>query len=318
MNASAALQQPPFVTDALLRRMAEWKIKDVVALKDGKRIWAWHDKGADRIGAVYSATKSIVSALVGIAIGEGRIPDVEEPLTTYFPSLADASDPRYGRITLRHLLTMTSGLDWPDFDKPYWQMKRRDDWIAFVLAQPMAHEPGAAFAYNTGGSHLLSAILTQATGMPTYDYAHETLFRKLRFRKPRWNSGGGIYEGGAGLHLTTADMAKFGQLYLQGGEWEGEQIVPRQWVETSTISHHKGLQHYDPPIFGEYGYHWWVSGAPHNGSVDCYFAKGFGGQFIFVVPSLGLVAAIRKEPDGRRNALLAKRLLFEHIVPFCS
>ncbi|QHW34567.1 serine hydrolase [Paenibacillus rhizovicinus] len=318
MNSSALEQRPAFVTDELLAKLQAWKIKDVLVLQGGERLWEWHEKGADRLGAVYSCTKSFVSALIGIAIDRGNITSVEEPVSTYFPSLADAEDARYGEMTLRHLLTMTSGLDWPDFDKPYWQMKRCDDWVAFILSQPMAHHPGSAFAYNTGGSHLLSAILTQATGMSTFDFAQANLFGKLNFRKPRWNSASGIHEGGAGLHLTVWDMAKFGQLYLQGGEWEGERIVSRSWVEASTTSHHKGLQHYDPPIFGEYGYHWWVSDAAHNGTVDCYFAKGYGGQFIFVVPSLELVAAIRKEPDGKRNAMYAKQLLFQHIVPSCS
>ncbi|MBM7563295.1 serine hydrolase domain-containing protein [Paenibacillus sacheonensis] len=318
MSTYTVSRQPSFVTDELLGKLREWSIKDVVVLRDGEPLWIWHEKGGDRLGAVYSATKSFVSALIGIAIDRGDLPSIDEPASTYFPALAEAADERYGRITLRHLLTMTSGLDWPDFDKPYWQMRRCDDWIGFILAQPMAHEPGGAFAYNSGGSHLLSAILAQVTGGTTYAYAQEMLFGKLGFKKPRWNSSQGIHEGGTGLHLTVSDMAKFGQLYMQGGEWEGNRIVSQAWVRASTTTHHKGLQHYDPPIFGTYGYHWWVSNAAHNGTVDCYFAEGYGGQFIFVVPTLSLVAAIRKEPEGKPSAMYAKRLLFEHIVPFCS
>ncbi|WP_308634255.1 serine hydrolase domain-containing protein [Paenibacillus silvisoli] len=315
MHIPMATNGPELLTDELLEQLAAWKINDLVVLQHGKLRWEWHESGSDRLAAVYSATKSILSALVGIAIEDGYIAGIEEPIARYFPELN--TDERKSRIRIKHLLTMTAGLEWPDFDKPYWKMRRTDDWIAFILAQPMAQDPGEAFAYNSGNSHLLSAILTMTTGATTYSYADEKLFRPLRFRKPRWNSHSGIYEGGAGLHLTSNDMAKFGQLYLQGGLWESEQLIPRSWVEASTSVHHKGLAHYEPPIFGEYGYHWWISLQSHNGVVDCCFAKGYGGQYIFIVPSLDLVAAIRKEPEGKSEAIYAKELLFRHIVPAC-
>ncbi|SDX52175.1 serine hydrolase [Paenibacillus sp. CF384] len=314
----ASNNKEKFDTDELRNHLETWKINDVVILRGGSLLWEWHDKNADRVSAIYSCTKSILSALIGIAIGHGHINSIDDPIADYFSSLAATNDQRKRSIRIKHLLSMTSGLEWPDFDKPYWTMKRADDWISFILSQPMAHEPGEAFAYNSGGSHLLSAILTQATGTSAYAYAEEHLFHKLGFRKPRWNSHDGIYEGGAGLHMTSRDMANFGQLYLQGGLWEGEQVIPRSWVETSTSVHHKGLAHYEPPIFGEYGYHWWISTEAHNGVVDYCFAKGYGGQYIFIVPSYDLVAAIRKEPEGKSSAMAAKELLFQHILPFCS
>lgn len=307
------------MTDELISQLHAWKIKGVVALQGGSLLWDWHEKGIDRIGAVYSCTKSVLSALIGVALDQGLIASIEEPLSRYFPELEASGDERKREIRLRHLLTMTSGIEWPEFDKPYWQMKRTDDPVSFVLSQPMEHEPGDAFAYNSGGSHLLSAILTQVTGMSTYEYADRMLFKKLGFRKPKWNSdAAGIYEGGVGLHLTVADMAKFGQLYLQSGRWEGEQVIPEAWVAASTKAHHKGFSHYEPPIFGEYGYYWWVSSQAHNGVVDFFFAKGYGGQYIAVVPSLELAVAIRKEPEGKSSAIYAKQLLLETIVPFCS
>ncbi|WP_219837464.1 serine hydrolase [Paenibacillus sp. R14(2021)] len=318
MDFNLKRSTPEFVTEPLMQLLQEWKIKDVILLQRGETLWSWHDGGADRVSAVYSCTKSILSALIGIAIDQGLIGSIKERIRDYFPSLNAASDERYRMITIEHLLTMTSGIDWPEFDKPYWQMKRTDDWIGFVLRQEVVHEPGHAFAYNTGGSQLLSAILTKAAGMSTLDFAQRTLFGKLGFHKPKWDSHGGIYEGGAGLYLTARDMASFGQLYLQGGVWEGEQVISEAWVEASTTAQHKGLSHYDPPIFGEYGYHWWVSSQSHNGHIDCYFAKGYGGQYIVVMPSLELVAAIRKEPEGRANAIYSKKLLLEHILPFCS
>jgi CubicO group peptidase (beta-lactamase class C family) len=299
----------------LLDDFQSWKIKDIVIVHKGETAWRWHDNQTDRVGAVYSCTKSLLSALIGIAVGQGYIGGLDQPISEYFPELEDDADRRKRAIQIKHLLTMTPGFDWPDFDKPYWKMKRTSDWVRFVLDRPMAHEPGEVFTYNSGGSHLLSAILTKATGMPVYEFARERLFDKLGFRKPRWNSFGGVYEGGAGLHLSTQDMAKFGLLYLQRGQWKGEQLIPSSWVESSTTMRHKGLLHYEPPIFGAYGYHWWISPKEHNGKVDCYFAKGYGGQYIFVVPELELVAAIRKEPEGKNNAIFSKMLLMEHIIP---
>ncbi|UVI27471.1 serine hydrolase domain-containing protein [Paenibacillus spongiae] len=313
-----SMDKPPLNLRRLEERIPEyrsWKIKDIVLVQHGVQAWEWHDGQDDRVGAVYSCTKSILSALIGIAIKRGEIDDVEQPISEYFMQIHRDKDSRKKAIRIKHLLTMTPGFDWPEFDKPYWAMKRAEEAVRFVLDRPMAHDPGEAFTYNSGGSYLLSAILSQATGMPVYDYADMHLFRKLNFRKPRWNSLHGIHEGGAGLHLASRDMAKFGLLYLQGGAWNGEQIIPEAWVSDSTSMHHKGYLHYEPPIFGAYGYHWWISSKEHNGAVDLYFAKGYGGQYIFVIPERQIVAAVRKEPTGKSDAIYAKRLLFEDILP---
>ncbi|MBB3113485.1 CubicO group peptidase (beta-lactamase class C family) [Paenibacillus phyllosphaerae] len=294
-----------------------WKVKDVVLLKGDRLLIDYHESGSDRVGAVYSVTKSILSALIGIAIDRGELGTLHDSVSIYFPEHEDVIDldPRKRDIQIRHLLAMTPGFDWPEFDKPYWAMKRTDDWVRYVWERPMGHVPGEVFTYNSGGSHLLSALLRRVTGRDVYDYAEEHLFRKLSFRKPRWNHAGGVHEGGAGLHLSVRDMAKFGQLYLRGGRWGDEQVLPADWVAQSTKMHHKGFSHYEPPIFGAYGYHWWISSKEHNGEVDCFFAKGYGGQYIFVVPEVDLVAAIRKEPTDKSEAIYSKRVLFEHLLP---
>ncbi len=298
-----------------LAYLKAWKIKDVIVVHQGVVKWKWHDKQTDRAGAIYSCTKSILSALLGIAMQQGYITSLNQPIADYFDDIRNSADERKRSIRIKHLLTMTAGLDWPEFDKPYWKMKRTKDWVDFIVNQPMAHKPGEVFTYNSGASHLLSAILTRTTELSAAEYAELHLFKRLGFRRSRWNSSGGISEGGAGLHLTALDMAKFGQLYLQKGRWNGEQLIPSSWIDSSTSIHHKGFQHYEPPIFGEYGYHWWVSSKEHNGVASCYFAKGFGGQYIFVVPSLDLVAVIRREADDKNSAIASKRLLLEHIIP---
>ncbi|MFC5648933.1 serine hydrolase domain-containing protein [Paenibacillus solisilvae] len=302
----------------LLPKLLAWKIKDVIVVHHGTIRWKWHVKQTDRVGAIYSSTKSFLSALIGMAVEQGYISSLDQPIADYFEEIRKDSDERKRSIRIKDLMSMTAGLEWPEFDKPYWQMKRTKDWIDFIVKQPMAHVPGEVFTYNSGASHLLSAILTRTTELSASEYAELHLFKRLGFRKSRWNSSGGVSEGGAGLHLTALDMAKFGQLYLQKGSWNGEQLIPSSWIDSSTCVHHKGFQHYEPPIFGEYGYHWWISSKEHNGVVSCYFAKGYGGQYIFVIPERDAVVVVRREAVDKSSAMASKQLLFEHIIPAIS
>jgi len=291
-----------------------WKIRDVVIVRGGELQAAWHDRGTDRIGPVYSCTKSVLSTLIGIAIGQGAIGGVGDRLGDYM-ALPPGADERLCEVTLEHLLTMTPGWDWPDFDKPYKEMKKSADWCSFVLSRPFAHQPGDAFTYNSGGSHLLSAVLTKATGLSAASFARRELFGKLGFRQTSWPSNCGVNEGGAGLAMSALDLAKLGMLYAERGEWQGRRVVPAEWIEAAVSPRHKGFSHYEPQIFGSYGYHWWISDKEHNGTADLYFALGFGGQYLFVVPERALVVVIRKQLAGRHNAMLSKKLLFEHILP---
>lgn len=288
--------------------LEQWKITSVLIMKNEAIAWEWHAKGEDSVGALLSCTKSLLSALVGIAIDEGHIQSVGQPVADYFGSMSDRS------IQIKHLLTMTTGWDWPDFDKPYKAMKKSADPIRFVLDRPVISEPGAAYLYNSGGSHLLSAILTQATGQSALDYATSRLFRPMGFRQAKWTSHKGINEGGTGLQLYGRDLAKLGLLYLRGGDWFGQRLISASWIEESTKKHHRGLLHYEPPIYGAYGYHWWQSPIERNGAFDCYFAFGHGGQYLLVAPEEGLVVVLRKALAGRNEAVKSRNLIFEHIA----
>lgn len=290
--------------------LAPWMIKDVVIIQRGNLLWEWHERGTDRIGPIYSCTKSILSALIGIALEQGHLPSLDEPLSNFFDGQPKAN------VTVRHLLTMTPGWEWPDFDKPYNEMKKSEDCCQFVLKQPIIHEPGEAFTYNSGGSHLLSAILTKVTGKSALELAVQQLFKPMKFRTYKWTEFAGSSEGGTGLQLTSRDMAKFGKLFLQKGEWDGERLVPESWVSLSTSAHHKAQTNYEPPIYGAYGFHWWNSNAEHNGVVELYFALGFGGQYIFVIPEVDAVVVIRRKVTKKNEAILSKRLLFEYIWPW--
>jgi CubicO group peptidase (beta-lactamase class C family) len=301
--------------NGMLDILQEWKIKDVVIVRHGHTVWEWHHGGSDRIAPVYSCTKSILNGLFGIAIGQGYIDGLHQPLSDFLKLGPQSADSQILQIPLSHFFTMTAGLEWPDFDKPYKDMKQSADWVQFVLNQPSSHEPGEAFVYNSGGSHLLSAVLTQATGQSAAEFGRTFLFDKLGFRRVTWPSSRGVNEGGAGLSMSSRDLAKFGLLYLQNGRWKGEQLIPESWIRASTVPHHKAFLHYEPPIYGSYGYHWWISSASHNGYTDLYFALGFGGQYLFVIPEFELVAVIRKNLAGKNKAMLSKRLLFEYIMP---
>ncbi|MCR2805546.1 serine hydrolase domain-containing protein [Paenibacillus soyae] len=295
----------------------ERRIKSYVVYRDGRLLEEWHESGRDAIGPLYSCTKSVLSTLIGIALHRGEIESLRQPISVYLGDV-EIGDENGHPITIEHLLTMTPGFDWPDFDKPYKTFRASQDPVAFTLARPVIHTPGHAFTYNSGGSHLLSAILTKATGQSALQYAERTLFGPLGFRAAKWTERGGISEGGTGLSLYGHDLAKIGLLYLRRGRWDDRQLLPGQWVEEAASMRHRALLHYEPPIYGGYGYHWWVSPQEHNGCADCYFAFGHGGQYLMNIPSLDLTVVVRKKITKRNEAIHARSFIFEHLVPLVS
>ncbi|HEX2908509.1 MAG TPA: serine hydrolase, partial [Phototrophicaceae bacterium] len=237
---------------------------------------------AETLHHIYSCTKSFTSALVGIAQEQGFISSIEQPLLDFFPERTVANlDEAKKSITIEHLLTMSSGLDWPGgiLEPIMGDLRASDDWLQFVLDRPVSSNPGEQFLYNSGGSNLLAAIVETATGQPMLDFAEENLFKPLGITHLSWQTDPqGHYLGGWGLHLEPRDMAKFGYLYLNGGQWDGQQIIPAEWVATSTQKHISSQ-----PLSDGYGYQWWVD---HNGY---YMALGYGGQYILVYPEKNLV-----------------------------
>jgi CubicO group peptidase (beta-lactamase class C family) len=238
----------------------------------------YHGMTRDRDWSLYSVTKSVVSALVGIAIRERRIAGVDEKLVSVFPDdVRPDGDPRVRSITLRNLLTMSSG--YRNENTPY----ESDDWVRTLLNRPIVTEPGKVFSYDDGSAHLLSTVLTQVTGESAADYARHVLFRPLGVKPGRWNSDGqGRSLGSGGLFLRPRDMLRFGQLYLQGGRWHGRQIVPRNWVRAST------RRQISIPGGYAYGYLWWINTGRQRG----YLAQGYRGQTIEVFPRLSLVIVL--------------------------
>ena len=161
------------------------------------------------------------------------------------------------------------------------------NWVRFVLNRPMIHKPGTRMYYDSGSSHLLSAILQQATGLKTSAYAEQHLFHPLGIERYRWYADSkGIVIGGFGLEVVGPDLAKLGLLALRNGQWNGKQLVPSAWIEATTDPRHHT---YD--LIGSYASHWWVMADERRRPVfpRIYFAMGYGGQYIFVVPDLDLV-----------------------------
>jgi len=222
---------------------------------------------------VYSCTKSVISALVGIAIDEGYIEGVDQLVLDLFPERTVTNlNADKQAMTLEDVLTMSTGLECRDSYLYRWrglrQMQQSDDWVQFMLDLPMAEEPGTRFEYCNGASFLLSAIVQETTGMNALAFANEHLFGPLGIIDVQWLSNPqGITIGWSDLYLTPHDMAKIGYLYLNVDLWEGEQVVSAEWVEASTREHipAKTLQ-------DGYGYQWWVDDS------GIYMALGYSEQ----------------------------------------
>jgi len=266
----------------------------------------------DTMHVIHSVTKSIVSTLVGIAIDKGYIEDVSQPILSFFPDRTiDNLDASKEAITLEDLLSMSSGLDCQDSYLYNWsglgRMRATNDWTQYVLDLPVVREPGTSFDYCNGGSFMLSAILQQATGMSSLEFAEQHLFGPLGISDVSWNQDPqGVYVGWGDMRLKPHDMAKIGYLFLNQGVWDGEQIVPAEWVQAATQQ-----QIAAGTLSSGYGYQWWVDA---NGY---YMALGYGGQFIFVVPDLQLVVVFTSSLFNA-NFEVPERLLNEFIIPAAS
>jgi CubicO group peptidase (beta-lactamase class C family) len=236
---------------------------------------------------INSATKSVIGSLIGIALKDGLIKSLDQPVLEFFPGREFANtDERKKAITLRHLLDMSSGIDWiePLSNVPprsMLEMDRSRDWVQYVLDQPMAHEPGKAFEYNSGGTHLLSAVLSKVSGKSAEDYAREKLFGPLGITDFFWrHDPQGVSTGGYGLYLLPRDMAKLGTFWLHDGSWEGRQMLPAGWIDTAREGR------IDMPLPGfRYGNLFWsVPGR------NVFMAVGFDRQLIVMLPKLDIVA----------------------------
>ena len=248
---------------------------------------------SDELVDVASVTKSVTSALIGLAVDAGRIGGVATPLHTLLPRYDDlfAADPAKRAITLEHVLTMRSGLAWDESLPPSLLPGDSGDWIRLVLRQPLVDVPGTRFRYSTGSVLLLSGVLQGAYGVSAAQLAARDLFEPLGIRDYRWPADEtGITPTGAGLSLRARDMAKIGQLFLGNGVYRGRRVLSEAWVRRAATPH-------VPLASGDrYGYLWWVlpthTDAGQPAPADAYYAAGSGEKHIFVLPSVEMVVVV--------------------------
>jgi len=256
----------------------------------------WHpyfERGP--LHTMQSISKSVTSALIGIAIRRGEIPGVDVEVMQYFDDHDQANpDPRWSEITLRDLLTMTSGIDWDEFSFDYTDprntcagMESSDDWVAYVLDRPMAATPGEKFVYNSGVTMLLSHILHRATGKHADVYATEHLFGPLGIESFYWKrTPTGLIDAEGGLYLKPEDLARFGLLYARDGMWGGKRILPEGWVSAS-VAPSVSIPETET---WKYGFQWWLVRYAENPAKYAYIGLGYGGQRLIVLPEYDLVA----------------------------
>jgi CubicO group peptidase (beta-lactamase class C family) len=281
----------------------------------------YNGAGRERLANIKSASKSVISTLVGIALERKLIPDIKTPIVTFFPELARDRDPAKRDITVEDLLTMRSGLEGTS-NRNYGAWVTSRNWVQHALARPMFAPPGAMMEYSTGNTHVLSAILTKASGRSTWQFANDVLARPLGFTLPQWpRDPQGIYFGGNDMLMTPRQMLAFGELYLNKGRANGQQIVPERWVEQSCEGRKREFRpgdrrlgpdgFVDPMRDRRYGYLWWVY---EIGGYQTCFAWGYGGQYVFVVPRLDLVIVTTASPDVSEERRGHRQLLFEIVL----
>ena len=273
-------------------------VRSMAVVRDGYLLEERHWFGPpELLRQSWSVTKSVVSMLIGIAIEQGLIEDgLTARMVDYLPEHLVPDDPAKQDILIWHLLTMTAGFEWNEDDVVDWM--NGVDPVGDILSRPLADPPGTVWLYNTAASHLLSVVLTEATGMTTLEYADQVLFGPLGITERSWQLTGGYHAGGHGLHLRTHDLAKLGVLTIDGGSWQGERIVSSYWLNLSTYPLVQ-LGDMGPLTDLRYGMLWWLDrGSDH----DIYMALGHGGQFIFCVPSLKLVVAAHSNTGANDQA----------------
>lgn len=256
-----------------------------------------------------SMIKSIVSLLVGIAVDRGLIKDIDAPVAPYFPENADLRSPDKARITLRHLLTMSAGLEWHEIDTPYSQpanssnlMFHSSDPYHYVLQQRVVAPAGEIWNYNSGTSKVIIAILTKVTGKALDELARTELFEPLGIKDVSWS--------GSRLSLRPRDWAKIGQLVLNHGVWEGKQIVPAPWVAQSTAEHIKARQPFS------YGYQWWLGHSlSGNRAIEWVAAMGFNSQKVIIIPELDTVVVFNASRESKNMVAPEIDLLDNYILP---
>ncbi|EXS70253.1 serine hydrolase domain-containing protein [Sphingobium sp. Ant17] len=306
---------PTLIAAAVAKAEALPRLRSLLILRDGTEEAAhrFHDGPAlDRPVNIKSASKTVISALVGMAIDRDMLDGIDQPVAPLLKADLPANpDPRLSRITIGHLLSMQSGLQRTS-GQYYGAWVTSPNWVRYALSRPFVEEPGGVMLYSTGNSHLLSAILTRTTGRGTDRLAREWLGKPLGIQIPSWaRDPQGIAFGGNDMLMSPRGLARFGELYRNGGRVDGRQILSETWIADSWRP--RGVS---PWSGNGYGFGWFASEAAGH---RVHFAWGYGGQMLYIVPSLNLTVVMTSDsaPHPRAESHIAElhALLADYIVP---
>lgn len=300
--------------EAFLDAIAQSKheFHSIIIARHGRIIaegW-WTPYAAELPHTMYSMSKSFTSTAVGLAVAEGKL-TVEDKVTSFFPDdLPKEVSENLAALKVKHLLTMSVGNE----HEPTHDMVEQENWVRAFLAAPITHEPGSVFLYNSAATYMCSAIVQKVTGQKVIDYLTPKLFTPLGIEGMTWETcPRGINTGGWGLGIQTEGLAKFGQLYLQKGKWNGKEIIPAAWVEEATSKHIQqpdpakpSRPHEDNDWLQGYGYQFWR--CRHN----AFRGDGAFGQFTIVLPEQDAVIAITGESSDLQGEL---DLVWQHLLP---
>ena len=305
----------PALRDELLSRAEQLpRLRSLLVSVDDQLVEEhyYHGASVDRVANLKSASKSILSLLVGIAIDLGQIPSVDQSITDYFPEhFGQGADSEKSQITIDNLLAMQAGLETTS-NRNYGRWVQSGNWIRHILTRPMVDRPGGRRIYSTGNTHLLSAILAEASGMSTLEFGRRHLAEPLGFSLPAWyQDPQGVYFGGNEMQMTPRAMLSVGELVLACGTHDGRRVVSEQWVRASLVPRSRSER-----SGREYGYGWWMRTLA---GYQAYYAWGYGGQFIFVIPEVRMVVVMTSSPipgEDRRDHLRSLYDLVERqIIP---
>ncbi|NQU85925.1 MAG: serine hydrolase [Mariniphaga sp.] len=276
-------------------------------IRDGKILSEKYYNGSNpsHSNNVHSASKCIISALIGIAIDKGYINGINQKILEFFPDYIP-NEALKEDITIEHLLNMTSGFTWEEDYTEYF-IENEEDWVKAILDLPMDSAPGTVFNYSTGNIHLLSAILQKATGISNCDFIYSNLMSYLGVVIEHWGRDPqGYFSGGYNFYITPRELAKFGLLYLNNGLSNSRQIIPQNWVNTSLSQQINVDSKYD------YSYCWWATNILGH---DVYKAWGYGGQYICLIPNLDIVIVSTANTSGVYNQLDIDNFIEQYVIP---
>jgi len=268
------------------------KVRSVIIARNGKLVLEAYVHPYNRNTAhdVKSVSKSIISALTGIAVEKKILQSIDQKVYEFLPEYFSDEEPQKKNISLRHLLMMASGLDLDENGPKMREIMSQENWLEETYSRPLISSPGMKFTYSTLLSHTLSAVLTKAAGISTFEFGNAHLFEKLGMKQIYWDKDKfGICLGGDKLWMRPIDMAKFGQLYLNNGEWNGEQVIPEKWIKESLKNYYTDFDH---DGFDGYGYMWW-----HLKDMGIH-ARGMGGQIISLYPEKNMTVVFTGGHNG--------------------